>query len=50
VVVIKRTAQHQAAKEVVALKKRRAANQRRYLKRLAKRVDLSILMSDEMWR
>lgn len=29
---------------------RRAANQRRYLKRLSKRVDISVLVSEEMWR
>ncbi len=29
---------------------RRAANQRRYLKQLPERVDVSILASEEMWR
>jgi len=39
-----------AADEAGAEQKRRAANQRRYLKRLAARVDVSVLMSEEMWR
>ena len=29
---------------------RRAVNQRRYLKQLIKRVDISVLVSEEMWR
>ena len=29
---------------------RRAVNQRRYLKKLARRVDLSVLISEDMWR
>jgi Arc/MetJ family transcription regulator len=29
---------------------RRAVNQRRYLKQLTKRVDISVLVSEEMWR
>jgi Arc/MetJ family transcription regulator len=39
-----------ATDEAGAEQKRRAANQRRYLKRLATRVDVSVLMSEEMWR
>ncbi len=29
---------------------RRAVNQRRYLKVLTKRLDISVLMSEQMWR
>jgi Arc/MetJ family transcription regulator len=29
---------------------RRAVNQRRYLKQFTKRVDISVLVSEEMWR
>lgn len=39
-----------AADDVESQQKRRTANQRRYLKRLATRIDVSVLTSEEMWR
>jgi len=39
-----------AADDVAAEQKRRAANQRRYFKRLPSRIDVSVLTSEEMWR
>jgi Arc/MetJ family transcription regulator len=39
-----------AADEVGEQQKQRASNQRKYLKRLATRVDVSVMMSEEMWR
>ncbi|HJQ37067.1 MAG TPA: type II toxin-antitoxin system VapB family antitoxin [Thermoanaerobaculia bacterium] len=39
-----------AADDVEAQQKRRAANQRHYLKRLSARIDVSVLTSEEMWR
>jgi len=40
---------HREAEEVKE-RSPRAANQRRYLRQLAKHVDLSVLASEEMWR
>ncbi len=38
------------AGDVAAERARRAANQRRYLERLTRRMDPSVLASEEMWR